>query len=75
MVLQMFPAVAHPQPSAFRHLEEPITQGYPTVGLYLWSYGSPKGGAVSYERGTPVTEVYLQPQGSCLTHKRDVFSA
>ena len=26
----------------------------PTVGLYLRPYGGPKGGAVSYERGTPV---------------------
>ena len=28
-------------------------QGHPTVGLSLGPYDGPRGGAVSYERGTP----------------------
>ena len=26
----------------------------PTIGLYLGPYGGPRGGALSYDRGTPV---------------------
>jgi hypothetical protein len=39
-----------------------LLQGYldhkkqePTVGLYLWAYGGPRGVVVFYERGTPVS--------------------
>ena len=38
------------------HKKHPPSQD-PTVGLYLGSHGGPRGeGAVSYERGTPVTQ-------------------
>ena len=35
----------------------------PTAGLYLGSYGGPRGRAVSYERSTPVREHRTERQG------------
>ena len=40
----------------------------PTVGLYLGSYGGPRRGAVSYERGTPVARERQARFGTAQTH-------
>ena len=58
------------QPSAggtgLPHLQENAPHWDPTVGLCLGSYGGPMGGgAVSYERGTPVGWVSLQGLDRC----------
>ena len=59
--------------SLSRGLKLPDLQGYlshkktappwdPTVGICLVPYGSPKGGAVYYERGTPVRTIVSPPR-------------
>jgi len=40
------------------------------VGICLGPYGGPKGGAVSYERGTPVTYKF-----ETLNHKTEMLNA
>jgi len=44
----------HPYDKGVPRSKETAPPQDPTVGLCLGPHGSPRGGAVSYERGTPV---------------------